>query len=473
MTDVSRMLPLGVLVLSALSFGACNDADDPLGLVPPGEGVLSGNITGTRTLRAETTYTVSGFLKVQDGGRLVIPAGTRLVGDPGVLGSAVFVLPGGQIDARGTAEQPIVFTSASPVNSRAPGDWGGLVLVGRARSNRTGSVIVEGSDANVPNGGPPGIVYTGGAMDDDNSGTLRYVRVEFAGYGVAQNVELNSFTFAAVGRGTTLEYLQALAGLDDHFEWFGGTVDARYLVSYESADDHFDAAEGFRGRLQHLIGLQTTVIPPRSGAGQTSQDPQGFELDGCDTGSAGCPQGHASAPFNVPLFANFSLIGPGPGVLPSGGGRGILVRRGTGGVWINGVIARYPTGIEVRDTATFNRIDADSLILSNILLADNTAATASNVAGRTVPTTGLEMSTASTSALFTSVPPAGSEPTVAALDFTPAPGSPLASGGMNSFSGVIAARAGSFIQPTTYRGAAATSGVNVRWWQGWTVYARR
>ena len=171
---------------------------------------------------------------------------------------------------------PIVFTSQRSVGARSPGDWGGLIIVGNARNNRTGNIIVEGSDGSVVGANSAGVVYTGGSNDDDNSGTLRYVRVEFGGYATLTDAELNSFTFAAVGRGTTLEYLQSMAGLDDSFEWFGGTVNGKYLVSYESGDDHFDGSEGYRGMNQFLIALQTTYLTPRPGAGAVSTDPQGF-----------------------------------------------------------------------------------------------------------------------------------------------------------------------------------------------------
>lgn len=133
-----------------------------------------------------------------------------------------------------------MFSSSRPVGTRQAGDWGGLVIIGNATSNRSGTVVLEGTGTGPSN---PQQVYSGGTTDTDNSGTLRYVRVEFAGYATATDAELNSFTFAAVGSGTTMEYLQVMNGLDDSFEWFGGTADAKYLVSYESGDDHFDMSE--------------------------------------------------------------------------------------------------------------------------------------------------------------------------------------------------------------------------------------
>ncbi len=474
----SRKLVSTAALLLAGTVSACS-SERRAGITnPPGDAVamLEGTISQNRRLHSDTVYTLRGFVKVASGATLTIDAGTTIVGDTTVPGSALFILRGAQISADGTAQNPIVFTSARAPGNRAPGDWGGLILVGNARSNRTGAII-EGSDANVPGGGAPGVTYTGGTADDDNSGILRYVRVEFAGFGVAQDQELNSFTFGAVGSGTTAEYLQAMAGLDDHFEWFGGTMNARYLVSYECADDHFDAAEGYRGKLQFIIGYQTDVILPRPGTGQPSSDPQGFEVDGC--AGAGCPDGQLSQPYTMPFWANFTLVGPGPGVYPAGGGRAMVLRRGTGGTYINGIVARWRTGISIRDANTDLLRSQDSLVLRNVLLTQQEVSHLDqhNPAGGiyTDPANFAEaaldsISAANASALFTSLPALGTLPSVAALDWTPAPGSPAANGGLNAFNGVIAARAGTFVVPTAYRGAADPNGV--KWWEGWTIYVK-
>src|SRR5690606_14198120 len=192
----------------------------------------------------------------------------------------------------------------------------------------------------------------------------------------------NSFTFAAVGRGTTLEYLQSVSGLDDSFEWFGGTVNGKYLVSYESGDDHFDGSEGYRGMNQFLIGLQTTYLTPRAGAGAVSTDPQGFEIDGCNGGGCVAPSGANAQSagrdeglWNMNVFANFTLIGVPNGVsVANNGGVGLVLRRGTGGYYLNGVVARWPRGaISMRDSTTNNRFQVDSLIVRNLYFAENGA----------------------------------------------------------------------------------------------------
>jgi hypothetical protein len=451
--------------------------------------VISGSIAANRTLTADTNYVLRGFVYVNSGATLTINAGTRIVGDTTALGSALFVLRGARIVANGTATQPIVFTSQRSPGNRSPGDWGGLIIVGNARANRTGNVIVEGSNGSVVGANPAGIVYTGGTVDTDNSGSLRYVRVEFAGYATLTDAELNSFTLAAVGSGTTMEYLQALAGLDDHFEWFGGTVNGRYLVSYESGDDHFDGSEGYRGLNQFLIGLQSTFINPRAGAGAVSTDPQGFEIDGCNGGGCVAPSnanaqsaGRDEGLYNMNVFANFTLVGTPSGVtVPVGGGVGAVLRRGTGGYYLNGVIARWPRGgISLRDSTSNNRFIVDSLIVRNLYFAENGGADggfdpagtnfgqASAFAARN---SNIVVGTGVTAAsLFTALP---ATPTNAAsLDWSPAANSPIATGGLASFANDqrIAARVGTFITPTAYRGAAAPGGP--KWWEGWTNYAR-
>lgn len=447
----------------------------------PGQGGqirLEGNITANRRLDRDTVYVLYGFVKVQNGATLTIESGTRIVGDSTIPGSALFILRGAMIDAQGTAENPIVMTSQRAPGFRKPGDWGGLILVGNGQINRTNNPTLEGSDAAVPNGGSPGIQYGGGtaAGDLESSGTLRYLRVEFAGYAVLANVELNSFTFAAVGSGTTVDHLQSLAGLDDSFEWFGGAVNAKYLVSYESGDDHFDAAEGYRGKNQFLIAMQSTQIPVPASSGGLASDPQGFEIDGCDTGSTGCgtaanASAQSAAPYTMPVFANFTVIGTGSTTTASAnGGVGMVIRRGAGGTYINGVVARYPRrGISVRDTTSFNREAVDSLVISHVLLADNAGGNFDSTGTRSrLGATGFEEPATTAGALFALLPSAGSTFGTAGIDFTPAAGSAIASGGMSAFTGVVAARAGTFIVPTTYRGAADPAGA--KWWDGWTAY---
>jgi hypothetical protein len=160
---------------------------------------LTDDITADRTLFADTLYTLQGYIKVTDGATLTIEAGTRIEGDAATPGSSLWILRGAQIDAQGTADAPIVFTSSNPEGSRAPGDWGGIIIVGNGIINRTGGgIFTEGPTEEAED-------YGGGTDNADNSGTLRYVRIEFAGYDVSggANTELNALSSYAVGSGTT------------------------------------------------------------------------------------------------------------------------------------------------------------------------------------------------------------------------------------------------------------------------------
>lgn len=429
---------------------------------------INGDITSNRTLSRDTIYTLGTFVHVANGATLTIQSGTRIEGD---IGTALFVLRGAKIRALGTADAPIVMTSARPVGQRAPGDWGGLILVGNGQLNRGPSVILEGTNTGATN---PAVDYAGGTNNADDSGELRYVRVEFAGFGPQPDAELNSVTFAAVGSGTRVEYVQTLAGLDDSFEWFGGAVDAKHLVSYESGDDHFDASEGYQGRNQYLIALQSTILTPRTGSGNTSNDPQGIENDGC--AGSNCFSGQNSQPLTIPMFANFTLVGTGSAVsVPSSGGRGMMLRRGTGGHYVNGIITRWPrAAISLRDATTNDRITAGDLVLRNLLLADNGAVFDPQVAGSSTmqytmdeAANAIQSVNAQAASLFVGLP---ATPTTAGLDWRPAAGSAAATGGLATFPANIATKAGSFVTGTAYRGAADPNGA--RWWEGWTNYAR-
>jgi hypothetical protein len=436
------------------------------------QATIDGNadITTNRTLYADTVYVLSGYVKVKNGATLTIQPGTKIVGDTNVAGSSLWILRGSKIIANGTAAQPIVFTSQRSAPNRKPGDWGGIILIGNGIINRTGATILtEGGAAGEAEN------YAGGNDNNDSSGVLRYVRVEFAGYDVSSGAgqELNSLSMYAVGRRTVLEYVQTMAGLDDSFEWWGGAVDGRYLVSYESGDDHFDWTEGYQGRNQFLIAFQSQRLVPRSGAGVFSSDPRGFEGDGCDPAVSGCTLSAtgASTPYSNPVFANFTMIGPGQLAGIPNDGNGAVWRRGTGGYFANGVLARWKgIAINIRDAWTDSLlVNYDSLNIVNVLLTQN---------GFNYDTTGsgfgqapafasdnhliFAATVAADTLLGISLNPAG-------LDWTPKASSPATSGA----GAVPAAKVGAFFggswANTAYLGAADPAGT--KWWQGWTSYA--
>jgi hypothetical protein len=463
----------------------------------PGTGTvtLSGDIVADRTLTADNTYLIDGFVHVQNGVTLTIMPGTTIKGNYATQGSSLFILRGAKIRAVGTADAPIVFTSSQPVGQRAPGDWGGLVIVGNGQINRAGEVQVEGTGPLEPKtpGTNYGVLYSGGTSNTDDSGELRYVRVEFAGYAIASGNELNSFTFAAVGSGTKLSHLQAVAGLDDSFEWFGGAVDATNLVSYESGDDHFDMSEGYQGRLQFLIAYQDTVLTPtRASAGGASTDPQGIENDGCEPpgGATPCVNGHSATPLTIPLVANFTLVGVSSvNYAANNGGYGMVLRRGTGGYYVNGVVARWPrAGASIRDVATYSRagsvanpdLNTTDLAMRNILFAQTPnvfepSGTSTRYSFDLTANSLTHNTTATVAHVFTGIPDnATSATTGASFDWTPPAGSPAASGGLATFTGKIQTKAtgasstGHTFGATSYLGAAAPGGA--KWWAGWTRY---
>ncbi|HEY8164142.1 MAG TPA: fibronectin type III domain-containing protein [Gemmatimonadaceae bacterium] len=473
--DGLRSIPSGEASATTLGFG--NAATD-----------VTTDITTNRTFSADTIYTLKGFIHVANGATLTIQAGTTIKGDFSTLGSSLWILRGAKIQAVGTAEAPIVLTSSRPAGQRQPGDWGGLIIIGNAINNRSGTVEVEGSGTDgtgVVGGKNYQVLYSGGTVATDNSGTLSYVRVEFAGFAPSLNNELNSFTFAAVGSGTRASYLQSLAGLDDAFEFFGGGFDADHLVAYETGDDMYDMSEGWVGRLSFLIGFNSVQLTPRTGAGFFASDLEGIENDGCN--GSGCDLGFNQSPFTVPLVSNFTLIGCGDvACVGSGGGFGMMLRRGTGGYYVNGVLARFPrAGISLRDAETFARAgsvatpDAATadLAVRNVFFADvantifqagggSTTQNSFDLAGN-----NLTNSTATTTSLFTSVPAQGAIPSgVAAFDWTPAASSPIATGGLATLPGKIGTKGGTVVPGTTYVGAAAPGGA--KWWSGWTAYSR-
>jgi len=461
-----RSLVLASAIIGATISSGCFGDSTVTGVTPgtTGSAVITGSITASRTLRADTVYTLSGAVKVQAPATLTIQAGTKIIGDTTSPGSSLWILRGARIDAQGTATSPIVFTSARAAGNRKPGDWGGIIIIGKAKINRTADpIFTEGPQGTAEN-------YAGGTDDNDNSGTLRYVRIEFAGYDVSggQGQELNSLSMYAVGRGTTLEYIQTVAGLDDSFEWFGGTVDGRYLVSYESGDDHFDWAEGYQGRNQFLIALQTQLIHPRPGTGTLSTDPRAFEGDGCENTKAGCT--FTNPPYSMPVFANFTLIGPGPGVFAQADGNGSVIRRGSGATMVNGIIGRWPQyGISLRDGASDALLGLDSVTVRNLILSDNASnfePSGANFGQKlNVPANNIQQVTG-VSALFGSL-------ATASLDWTLSSASAARTGGLASFTGTkIAARVagyfGGTMLGTTYIGAADPNGT--KWWAGWTTF---
>lgn len=324
------------------------------------DSVLRTPITTRVQLSNKKLYALDGYVFVDDGGVLVIEPGTVIVGDTVGQNSALCVNRGGKIIAEGTRQRPIIMTSSAPPGQRAPGDWGGLLICGRARTNHPGGqAALEGgiADAIQVRG------WFGGNDDDDSSGVLRYVRIEFAGIAAAPNSELNGLTLGGVGRRTVIEYVQVSYGNDDAFEWFGGSVNGRYLISTACIDDDFDTDNGWSGRVQFGVAQRF-----RARADQSLS--QAFESDNDASGSF-------NKPYTTGVFSNMTLIGPlqdtswtpGTGTAPntynSRFGAAAQIRRNSRLSIINSVFLGWPRGVEIAGSNTMAAAAADSFLIRN------------------------------------------------------------------------------------------------------------
>jgi hypothetical protein len=322
---------------------------------------ISGNITSNTTWTASNTYLISGLVYVNAGVTLTIEPGTIVRGDATVPNSSLVVTKGGTLNAIGTAQQPIVFTSSKDSGTRNIGDWGGVILLGRASYNGVGGVgNIEGIAASTQT------EFGGGASpnDNDNSGTLKYVRIEFGGYIFATDKEINGLTMGAVGRGTIIDYVQCSFINDDAFEWFGGTVNCSHLVAYRCLDDDFDTDNGFSGSVQFCLGVRDPNISDQS-ASSTSE---GFESDNDAAGSSNTPQTKA-------LFTNMTEIGPFRGTVLSTWGttfkfrRGARIRRNSGLRVFNSILMDYPYGVFMDGTAVRANLQTGVTKFKNNLVA--------------------------------------------------------------------------------------------------------
>ncbi len=238
---------------------------------------------GTQTL-AKGTYYLKGWVYVADGAQLTIEPGTIIKGDKESM-AALIVERGGKLIARGEKNSPIVFTSEQPAGERKPGDWGGVIICGKARNNK-GEMQIEGGPRSKH----------GGENDEDNSGVLSYVRIEFAGYPFETDKEINGLTLGSVGRGTQIDHIQVSYSNDDSIEWFGGCPESKYLIAWKGWDDDFDTDNGFSGKVQYALAVRDSRIA------DVSQS-NGFESDNNADGSD-------TSPYTSATFSNVTFVGP-------------------------------------------------------------------------------------------------------------------------------------------------------------------
>jgi hypothetical protein len=273
---------------------------------------LPANITENRTLTADNAYSIRGIVTVRNNATLTIEPGTVIIGQPGSQPpSVLLVANNGKLIAEGTRSRPIIMTSSQPIGRRQRGDWGGLVMLGQAPINDpAGFLTIEG----LPE--LPETRY-GGTNADHSCGSLKYVRVEFAGALLRPNEETNSITWGGCGKGTKGEFLQAHYGLDDAFEWFGGTNDAKYLVGTYTADDFLDGQVGWSGRLQHGVMVANDDLSNR-----------GIEMDNYE-------RNFAARPLGKPTMFNVTFVGGGARGFDEADSPCLYFRRGAGGSYNN------------------------------------------------------------------------------------------------------------------------------------------
>lgn len=386
---------MGILMLAA-TMGSCSDNDDPT--PNPGaaytwttdggikacdhllfgedgkdnaEGTVIGNgdqelvFKGKQTIK-KGVYTLKGWIYIADGSELTIEPGTIIKGDKATK-AVLIVERGGKLIAQGAADAPIVFTSAQPAGQRRPGDWGGVIICGKAHNNQT-SMQIEG--------GPR--TQHGGDNDADNSGVLSYVRIEFGGFPFKADQEINGLTLGSVGSGTKIDHVQVSYSNDDSFEWFGGTVNCKYLVAYKGWDDDFDTDNGFSGKVQFGLSVRDPRIADQSQS-------NGFESDNCADGAQ-------VSPYTTATFSNITFVGPktaadfqnsnsyitaGSYFPNNGSGLGkfqaaMQIRRSSRLNCVNSVVTDWPIGLiidgEKGDTRA--QAKAGTLRLQNIFIAN-------------------------------------------------------------------------------------------------------
>lgn len=365
-TNVNWTTNGGLKACDHLLFTADGDANVNDNGTQIGNGDQEFVFTGKQTIK-KGTYILKGWVYIADGAELTIEPGTVIKGDKQTKASLI-AERGGKLIAQGTATEPIVFTSEEAKGNRRPGDWGGIILCGKAKNNKSEMQI---------EGGPR--TKHGGNDDADNSGVLSYVRIEFAGYPFQTDQEINGLTLGSVGSGTKIDHVQVSYTNDDSYEWFGGTVNCKYLVAYKGWDDDFDTDNGFSGKVQFGLSVRDSKIADVSQSNS-------FESDNNADGSNSEP--HTSA-----VFSNMTLVGPmatdasfvndasyinGGNYYPNNGSSlgkfqaAMHIRRDTHLNCFNSVAIGWPIGIIIDNEKgdTQGAATAGNLKLENIWLAN-------------------------------------------------------------------------------------------------------
>lgn len=353
------------------AYAAATDTTTLNGMVSTLPAVGKKEITGTETLDATKVYLLKGIVVVKSGGKLVIPAGTLIRAIANTASSpknyaSIVVERGGKIEIMGTAAKPVVITSNNPVGQRERGDWGGLVICGKALNNQSATGIQLEGFNNV--GVDSQLGFHGGSDDSDNSGIITYLRLEFGGLAFEANKEINGLTLGSVGSATTLHHIQVSLSNDDAFEWFGGTVNGSHLISWKTTDDDFDTDFGYRGINQFGIAVKDSAYYDLTyNAASGSSTSEGFESDNEGTGTAN------TTLFTNAVFSNFTMIGPIPvgktyndlsSVAKAAFRRGARIRRNSSQRIVNSIFMGYRNFLMIDgDSCVRNTNDAAALAL--------------------------------------------------------------------------------------------------------------
>ena len=359
------LLALAVAVFTtACKKSSVDDTDDTIIVNPVSSTIeVAADITANTTWTADKIYILKGIINVTSGATLTIQPGTLIKGDKATKGTLV-INRGGKIEAAGTVDKPIVFTSNQSVGARASGDWGGIVLLGKAPNNQGTNQAIEGIPTDAS-----GKASYGGTDAADNSGTLKYVRIEFAGVPLSPDNEINGLTFGSVGSGTTIDYVQVTRSGDDSFEWFGGTVNAKHLLAIGGLDDDFDTDFGYSGKVQFALSQRYATIADVSGS-------NGFESDNDGSGSVKTPQTSA-------VFSNVTVLGP----LSANSASGVnanyqhaaQIRRNSAISILNSVFAGYTEGVYIDDSKVAVAKATSASFLSGNLVFQNNIVYGSNL----------------------------------------------------------------------------------------------
>ncbi|KIO77133.1 hypothetical protein TH53_10840 [Pedobacter lusitanus] len=356
---------IAIVAIAAFAVAGCKKSNDGNfdrstgagGPFPGADSVITGNITANRTLSPGKVYKLNGVVYVTGGAKLTIKPGTIITTgekvnykvDPSTsvvnsIAGVLVITRGSKIDAVGTPSNPIVFTTPKAKGSRAAGDFGGVIILGNSTTNKPSTTVIEGLPGYDANGVSLGVDLTyGGNVPADNSGKLQYVRIEYAGYLLAPNNEINGLTMGGVGSGTTIDHVQVSFGADDAFEFFGGTVSPKYLIALGNDDDDFDTDFGYSGTIQYAISLKDPQSTHSTSGGVS--DSNGIESDNDGTGSTASPR-------TKPTYSNFTLLGYSSA--NTGLRAGNRWRRNSDLSITNSIIAGYNTGAEFQSGTETN-----------------------------------------------------------------------------------------------------------------------